>query len=73
MLVASAHEMTGDTAGGTEDVLRAFIGSFQTDASAMLGAFAPLRMAPAIRNAALHALQVAVKVGKCLKPCQCAC
>lgn len=48
-------------AGGTEDMLRAFVHSFETDPSAMLGAFAPLPLAAPLRHAALVSLQAAVK------------
>jgi hypothetical protein len=49
-------------AGGTEDVLRRFLASFESSPAAMLGAFEPLRLAPSIRHTCLVALQAAVKV-----------
>jgi len=47
--------------GGTEDMLRDFVQSFESDPSAMLGAFAPLPLPAALRHAALVSLQAAVK------------
>ena len=48
--------------GGTEDVLRRFLGSFDSSPSAMLSAFEPLRLAADARHTVLLALQSAVKV-----------
>ncbi len=42
-------------------MLRAFVHSFESDPSAMLGAFAPLPLAAPLRHAALVSLQAAVK------------
>ncbi|CAL8471447.1 g10989 [Coccomyxa elongata] len=47
--------------GGTEDVLRRFLGSFDSSPSAMLCAFEPLRLAADARHTVLLALQSAVK------------
>ncbi|KAK9839324.1 hypothetical protein WJX81_008143 [Elliptochloris bilobata] len=52
--------------GGTEDMLRGFVHSFETDPSAMLGAFAPLPLPAALRHSALVSLQVAVKAAGAL-------
>ena len=42
-------------------MLRDFVQSFESDPSAMLGAFAPLPLPAALRHAALVSLQAAVK------------
>ena len=47
--------------GGTEDMLRGFVHSFEADPSALLGAFPPLPLPAALRHSALVSLQAAVK------------
>lgn len=42
-------------------MLRGFVHSFETDPSALLGAFPPLPLPAALRHSALAALQAAVK------------
>ena len=42
-------------------MLRGFVHSFETDPSALLGAFPPLPLPAALRHSALVALQAAVK------------
>ena len=49
-------------AGGAEGVLEELIHSFDEDPSALLAAFAPLRMPALLRRSLLIALQAAVKV-----------
>lgn len=57
-------------AGGTEDVLRRFLGSFETSPSAMLSAFEPVRLATDMRHVVLVALQSAIKVQPSEQPCR---
>ena len=49
-------------AGGTEDVLRQFLRSFESSPAAMLGAWEPLHLPSAQRHSTLVSLQSAVKV-----------
>jgi hypothetical protein len=55
-------------AGGTEDVLRLFLRSFEASPAAMLGAFEPLHLPSTIRHSTLASLQSAVKVRPCTTP-----
>lgn len=48
--------------GGTEDVLRRFLESFESSPAAMLGAFEPLHLPSSMRHNTLVSLQSAVKV-----------
>lgn len=53
------------SAGGTEDVLRRFLRSFEDSPAAMLGAFEPLCLPSAMRHTTLVSLQAAVKACYC--------